>query len=226
VVVLLALLLVPGNRQVLAQLAGNLADYLQSDDDAAGAWGNAAPEALRVGQSVSLSPANANVANYLSRRYHVADDAVRVLVAAAQSASDQRNVDPLLVLAVMAVESGMNPFAQSAVGATGLMQVMPDLHRAKFGSAHGSEPLDPVANIHAGTQILSDLIERGGSVERGLQLYVGAGNAPSDSGYASRVVGELTRLRQAARGQVTAALMAAVRADQARQAELVANGNL
>jgi soluble lytic murein transglycosylase-like protein len=169
----------------------------------------------RIGQPVVLNPAGNNAATYLARRYHVADDAVRVVVSAAQSAGKERQVDPLLILAVIAVESSMNPFAQSPVGATGLMQVMPDLHGGKFAEAQGPVrgALDPVSNIRVGSQILGDLIRRGGSIERGLQLYVGAGNASDDGGYANRVLGELARLRLAANGGVAAALAAAMRSD-------------
>jgi hypothetical protein len=52
------------------------------------------------------------------------------------------------------------------------------------------------------------LIRRGGSVERGLQLYVGAGNAPDDGGYGAKVLGERSRLATAANGKVDAAIAA------------------
>jgi hypothetical protein len=124
----------------------------------------------------------------------------------------------MLILAVTAVESSLNPFAQSAVGAQGLMQVMTRLHSEKFVS-HGGDhaALDPIANLKVGAEILKELISRGGSVQRGLQLYVGAGNLPDDGGYADRVLGELGRIKVAAGGNVRAALSAGWRADaQAR----------
>jgi len=167
-------------------------------------------DAAQVGQPVALDPADSHVADYLARRYHVADNAVRMVVAAAHSAGRERQIDPLLILAVVAVESSMNPYAQSPVGATGLMQVMPGLHGEKFGQGNGAVgPLDPVANIRVGTEILSDVIRKGGSVEQGLKLYVGAGNLPDDGGYAGRVMTELGRLKLAATGSVAAALAAA-----------------
>jgi len=163
---------------------------------------------------VALAPADANVALYLARRYHVADDAVRFMVATAQAAGRAQQVDHLLILAVVAVESSMNPFAESPVGARGLMQVMPGLHGGKFVNGNGAlAALDPVANIQVGAQILGDVIRRGGSIERGLQLYVGAGNLADDGGYASRVLGELGRIKLAATGSVAAALAAGMRSD-------------
>jgi len=168
----------------------------------------------RIGQPVTLDVRETNEAQYLARRYRVADEAVRVMVAAAHAAGREHQVDPLLILAVMAVESSMNPFAQSPVGATGLMQVMPGVHAGKFLDRSGDfGPLDPIANIRVGSEILGDVIRRGGSVERGLQLYVGAGNLSDDGGYANRVLGEMGRLKMAASGGVAAALAAGLRSD-------------
>lgn len=161
-----------------------------------------------------------NVTQYLARRYRVADEAVRVLVAAAYETGREIGLDPLLILAVMAIESSMNPFAQSPVGAQGLMQVMTRVHTEKF-EPHGGEhaALDPIANIKVGSAILHDLIRRGGSVERGLQLYVGAGNLPDDGGYGARVLGERGRISMAAAGRVDAAIMAGYRASQPVEAK-------
>jgi soluble lytic murein transglycosylase-like protein len=163
-------------------------------------------------------PAQRHVVQYLSKRYRVADGAMRPIVAEAYSSGREHSLDPLLILAVMAVESSMNPFAESNVGAQGLMQVMTRVHAEKF-EEHGGEnaALDPIANVKVGSFILKDLIRRGGSVERGLQLYVGAGNLPDDRGYAARVLLELSRLRIAATGKVENALAAGMRTAQQEQ---------
>ena len=161
-----------------------------------------------------------NVAKYLAQRYRVADGAVRQIVGAAYGAGRSNGVDPLLVLAVTAIESSLNPFAQSPMGAQGLMQVMTRVHSEKFAS-HGGDhaALDPLANMAVGSEILKDLISRGGSVERGLQLYVGAGNLPDDGGYADRVLGERERIRIAASGDVRGALAAGWRSDSRPRAK-------
>ncbi len=158
---------------------------------------------------VALEPQQKHVAQYLARRYRVADEAVRLIVASAYETGRTIGLDPLLILAVTAVESSLNPFAESAVGAQGLMQVMTRVHADKF-EAHGGDhaALDPIANLKVGSMILKDLVRRGGSVERGLQLYVGAGNLPDDSGYAARVMAEHGRLSVAAAGRVERALAA------------------
>lgn len=161
----------------------------------------------------SNDPQQKRIVQYLVRRYRVADEAVRMLVANAFQIGKEKSLDPLLILSVVAVESSLNPFAQSSVGAKGLMQVMATIHAQRF-EPHGGEAaaLDPVANMEVGSAILQDLIARGGSVERGLQLYVGAGNMPDDGGYGARVLGERARLQQAASGRIDAALAAASRA--------------
>jgi len=200
---------------VPALFAGWLAPVPAAADVAGGAAAEASPAS--AGTMSVVVPEQKNVARYLARRYRVADEAVRVLVAAAYDAGSEHTLDPLLILAVMAVESSMNPFAESAVGAQGLMQVMTRVHAEKF-EPHGGDlaALDPVANIKVGSAILKDLIRRGGSVERGLQLYVGAGNLPDDGGYGSRVLGERARIEMAASGKDDLALLAGLRSDQSR----------
>ncbi len=218
--ILFILFAVPALRSavapVVAQAAAPVVAKLEGEAHAAEPVAPpAASASLKIGEPVSLATADERVAQYLARRYHIADGAVRVLVAAARSAGLRYQVDPLLILSVMAVESSLNPYAQSAVGATGLMQVMPGAHLADFPSQNARRAaLDPIQNVRAGTAILADYIRRGGSVQRGLQLYVGAGNLPDDGGYASHVLAEMARLKLAAQGRIGAALMAAQRADR------------
>ena len=142
------------------------------------------------------------VTSWLSKRYRVADDAANMLVSTAYVTAKDVKLDPLLILAVMAIESGLNPFAESPVGAKGLMQVMANIHHAKFQAMGGPQTaLNPVANIRVGSQILKDYVTRGGSVEAGLKSYVGAGAFDTDSGYGSRVLAELQKLKMVASGK-------------------------
>jgi soluble lytic murein transglycosylase-like protein len=142
------------------------------------------------------------VTEWLSRRYRVAGDAANMLVSTAYSTAHDIKLDPLLILAVMAIESGLNPFAESPMGAQGLMQVMAKVHSDKFDEVGGSQAaLNPVANIRVGALILKDYVDRTGSVEAGLKSYVGAGAATDDSGYGSKVLTEYRRLKQVASGK-------------------------
>jgi soluble lytic murein transglycosylase-like protein len=118
-----------------------------------------------------------NLVAYLARKWRVADAAVVQIVQTALRAGKEHRVDPMLVLAVLSVESGFNPYAESHAGAQGLMQVMTSVHKEKFERFGGEQAaLHPVANIFVGAQILADVVQRGGSMEQGLKLYVGAGN--------------------------------------------------
>ncbi|SFC52903.1 Transglycosylase SLT domain-containing protein [Massilia yuzhufengensis] len=141
------------------------------------------------------------VTSWLSKRYRVASDAANMLVSTAYMTAHEVKLDPLLILAVMAIESGLNPFAESAMGAKGLMQVMAKVHHDKFEKVGGQKAaLDPAANIRVGALILKDYVKRTGSVEGGLKTYVGAADMESDSGYGSKVLAEYKRLKQVARG--------------------------
>lgn len=136
---------------------------------------------------------------YLSRRYRVAPDATQQLVSAAYGAGQEVGLDPLLILAVMAIESRFNPIAESLVGAKGLMQVIPKHHQDKLMESGGEEAvLDPETNIFVGARILKDYIRRTGSLEAGLQFYNGSLADPS-SQYAQKVIAEKERLQQAVR---------------------------
>ena len=148
-----------------------------------------------------LSRAQASVALWLSRRYHVAPEPVSRLVQEAWTVGALVDLDPTLILAVMAVESSFNPFAQSPVGAQGLMQVMTKLHDDKyeaFGGSHAA--FDPVTNLRVGVQVLKECIARTGSLEAGLRSYVGAGNSGEDGGYAAKVLAQQGLLRLIAGG--------------------------
>jgi soluble lytic murein transglycosylase-like protein len=131
--------------------------------------------------------------NYISRKYKVASDATAVLVNTAYKVGRELKIDPLLLLAVIAVESRYNPFAESSVGAQGLMQVMTSVHQSKFDAYGKKGALDPVANIRVGAGILKDCINRRGSVTAGLACYVGA-SGPNDGGYGDKVQAERRRL--------------------------------
>ncbi|RJG01717.1 hypothetical protein D3878_09055 [Noviherbaspirillum sedimenti] len=147
----------------------------------------------------SLSDEQMVVSRWISRRYRVAADATHMLVSEAYKNAHKLQLDPLLILAVAAIESGFNPFAESAMGAQGLMQVMSKVHRDKFrehGGLHAA--LDPVANIKVGSAILKDYVKQGGSVEAGLKRYVGAAAFATDSGYGARVLAEYRRLQAVA----------------------------
>ncbi|MFZ3027610.1 transglycosylase SLT domain-containing protein [Rhodoferax sp.] len=151
-----------------------------------------------------LPKQQAAVAFWLSKKYRVAPEPISALVSEAYEIGARVKLDPTLILAVMAVESGFNPFAQSSVGAQGLMQVMTKIHSDKYQNFGGKfAAFDPLANLHVGVKVFQDCIRVAGSVEGGLKYYVGAGNMETDGGYASKVMAEYVRLQQVAQGRAT-----------------------
>lgn len=149
-----------------------------------------------------LPKQQAAVAYWLSKKYRVAAEPLAVLVSEAFDLGKRTKLDPTLILAIMAVESSFNPFAQSQVGAQGLMQVMTRVHGEKYESAGGTlTAFDPVTNMRVGVKVLQECIARAGSLEGGLRFYVGAANLGDDGGYASKVLAEHERLRQVVAGR-------------------------
>ncbi|MDB0526149.1 lytic transglycosylase [Ralstonia solanacearum] len=153
----------------------------------------------------------AAVAEYIARKYRVAATATGQLVKAAYQTGKEVGLDPLLILGVMAIESSFNPFAESGMGAQGLMQVMTKVHQDKYQVMGGvGAALNPYANIKVGALVLKDCIARAGSIEGGLKLYVGA-VTQGDGGYGGKVLQERSRLRLVAIGRKSPVTMASER---------------
>lgn len=158
----------------------------------------AAPAGTPV--AVKAPPDLRGVADFLARKYRVSSVAIEPLVAAAHESGIRMGLDPLLILAVMAIESRFNPFAESVMGAQGLMQVIPKFHLDKLeDGADESTLFDPIKNVEIGAIILKESIRRaGGSLQAGLQQYNGA-PWDAESRYANKVMAEKRLLEQAKR---------------------------
>lgn len=143
---------------------------------------------------VSRTQLNA-LRSYLSRKYKLANQVTSALIHLAYVNGREKDLDPLLILAVIAIESSYNPFVESHAGAQGLMQVMTRVHQDKLDmySEGNLAVFSPEANIRAGTQILYDCRRRRGSITGALACYVGA-TGPSDGGYGARVLAERRRI--------------------------------
>ena len=150
------------------------------------------------------------LAEHFARRYLVAADATRRWVGAAYQAAAEVGLDPLLVLAVISVESRFNPVAESVMGAKGLMQIIPRFHRDKLGAGDldsDAAALDPETNIRVGTRILQEYVYRGGTLEAGLQSYNGA-SSDETAQYSQRVLAERGRLEGLVRATLRTAAAA------------------
>ncbi|MBV8035685.1 lytic transglycosylase domain-containing protein [Roseateles sp.] len=173
----------------------------------------AEPEAIARATATDprgLSRQQAAVAHWLARRYRVAPEPVSRLVQEAWAVGQRAKVEPTLILSIMAIESGFNPFAQSSVGAQGLMQVMTRVHDDKYEAFGGTlAAFDPVTNLRVGVQVLKECIQRAGSLDEGLRYYVGAANLADDTGYTARVMAEHDLLKAVAAGRAVPANAAA-----------------
>ncbi len=164
----------------------------------------AEPDAIQRATATNpaeLSRQQAAVAYWIARRYNVAPEPISRLVQEAWELGKRVHIEPTLLLGVMAIESSFNPFAQSHVGAQGLMQVMTRLHNDKYKHFGGmNAAFDPVTNLRVGAQVLRDCIRKAGSLEAGLKHYVGAANLVDDGGYAARVTAEAAYFKRVADG--------------------------
>jgi hypothetical protein len=181
----------------LAGRAGMIGAINQGSQEVSGIIGDARllHASAGVADSDVLSVAEMRgVTDYISRRYRIAPPAVESLIDAARLAGERVGLDPMLIVAVMAIESGFNPIAESPLGAQGLMQVIPRYHQDKIGEGGGRHALlDPATNIQVGARVLKESIRRAGSMEAGLQQYAGA-SGDAEAQYAAKVLAEKQRL--------------------------------
>jgi hypothetical protein len=206
VATLLAIAFIATRPDLRDQGEAKLLALLQARQDAATAHlVPLEPDAIERATAVNpkeLPKQQAAVAYWLAKKYRVAPEPLAALVAEAYDISGRTKIDPTLLLAVMAVESSFNPFAQSPVGAQGLMQVMTNVHDDKYEGFGGKlAAFDPVTNLRVGATVLQDCIGRNGGVELGLRCYVGATSDATEGGYAAKVMAEHARLRQVAGGK-------------------------
>ena len=134
--------------------------------------------------------------------WHKSKLEARTIVDEAVRLGKQFDLDPVLILSVISVESGFNERAVSKAGAVGLMQVHVPAHGKKFEDYGGKEALfDVRANMTVGAEILANY----------LKYYVGAANLRGDGSYSSRVFVAQSRLLLAAQGEVERAKVLTLR---------------
>ena len=140
------------------------------------------------------------IAEYLARRYRVSVEMTTNIVAKVHAIGQELKLDPMLILAVISVESRFNPIAESTMGAKGLMQVIPRYHPDKFDPLGGEKvAFEPAANIMVGARILKEYLRFTGDLSDALQMYVGATSVENENGYSAKVMLERDRLNQVLR---------------------------
>jgi soluble lytic murein transglycosylase-like protein len=203
--VALALVVAASRADLRVQGEQQLADWLQQRVQQSAGM-NVEPDAIERATAAhlkSLPKAQAAVAMWLATKYRVAPEPIAALVTEAHDLAKSTGLDANLILAIAAIESGFNPFAQSPVGAQGLMQVMTGVHADKYQHFGGKlAAFDPVTNLRVGVKVLQECIQRAGSVDAGLKFYVGSALHDTDNGYAAKVYAEQNRLRDVAAGRL------------------------
>ncbi len=179
-------LLMPSVAQMQVKSISHLSDRIPSS--------KIDPLALDSNLMGSLQNQRA-VADFFEKKYSLDRAKIEEYVSNTILIAKEVNIDPVLLLAVISVESNFNPNTKSHAGAEGLMQVMTSVHKDKYAIFGGtSEAARPEVNIRVGAYILKYLIATAGSLRNGLKYYVGAANAEDDGGYADKVMAERNRL--------------------------------
>ena len=116
------------------------------------------------------------LSRHIQRKYKLPEHKADHIVREAIDNGKRHQVEPELILAIIAVESTFKERAVSRVGARGLMQVMPGAHSRRIGEIGGSHELfDPAKNIHVGSRILVKYLDdHSGNLRRALLGYNGS----------------------------------------------------
>jgi len=148
----------------------------------------AAPPQVGVAAPLQDRQARLRLGEHISNAYATPVSLAGDIVDEAFLVGRQLQIDPLLLLAIIAVESRFDPQAQSPRGAQGLMQVLTVVHADRFDAFGGvTAAFDFAANIRIGAQILSEYLRRHESIDLALKHYVGAARMAHDQGYAAKV---------------------------------------
>ncbi|WCM23442.1 lytic transglycosylase domain-containing protein [Paraburkholderia bryophila] len=135
----------------------------------------------------SALPSLSDITAMLRAQFRVAPVESMKIARAVLTEADRHAISPVLLLAVMSVESSFDRHAVSVAGARGLMQVLPAAHPQLIAGT--TDLSDPAINVRIGTTILRDYLDAsGGDLNAALLRYSGGGR-----GYARRVVLRMQR---------------------------------
>ena len=150
---------------------------------------DAVPASLAEGDLAPIPDPVVNaIEEHLRRHARVSQDERFRIARAVVTSAKKHDVDPFLVTSVLLVESSANPFAISAKGAVGIMQI----HVPTWGALVDSEQINLFRvedNVDLGTRILKDYISRHG-LWTGLTRYLGASEPTEEAqAYVERIQG-------------------------------------
>lgn len=106
-----------------------------------------------------------------------------------EETAESYSISPKLVKAIIEVESGGDANAVGDNGnSLGLMQIQLRYHAQRL--KEGESLLDPKVNVRVGCEILSEIMDKYGTLDEALTVY-NAGHDTGDRSYANRVYEEL-----------------------------------
>ncbi|MFM0080415.1 lytic transglycosylase domain-containing protein [Paraburkholderia sediminicola] len=133
-------------------------------------------------------PALSDITAMLRAQFRVAPLESMKIARAVLIEAERQAISPVLLLAVMSVESSFDRHAVSIAGARGLMQVLPAAHPRLIAGT--TDLSDPAINVRIGSTILRGYLDQsGGDLDAALVRYSGGRR-----GYAQRVVLRMQRL--------------------------------
>ncbi|MFM0010573.1 lytic transglycosylase domain-containing protein [Paraburkholderia sediminicola] len=176
-----------GLKVMFAAIVFSLAAASQAAD-AQSAWPLAAPTVASDAAPDAGLPALSDITAMLRAQFRVAPLESMKIARAVLIEAERQAISPVLLLAVMSVESSFDRHAVSIAGARGLMQVLPAAHPQLIAGT--TDLSDPAINVRIGSTILRGYLDQsGGDLDAALVRYSGGGR-----GYAQRVVLRMQRL--------------------------------
>ncbi len=152
---------------------------------------NNAAERTLAAELSSLTPEQAAVSKWLSRKYRVSTQAMAALVSEAGALGERSQLPPNLILSIMAVESRFNPFASASQGIVGLMQIELDAHEESLSQFGGPfSAFDPLTNLRIGVRQLQALTQQTDTLEEALALYAATTGVSTSQAYVERILAE------------------------------------
>lgn len=143
------------------------------------------------------------LSKHIQRTYKVRSRKADLIVSEAYRTGSRYDVEPELILSIIAVESTFRERAVGPKGSRGLMQVLPRYHPRKIKEIGGAQALfDPSKNIRTGTRILADYLGRSrGNLRSALARYNGSYRIHWR--YADKVLRVYDRLKRVTRSTQT-----------------------
>lgn len=139
------------------------------------AFASEVDEVIEDEAELALTEEKRKIADAITKVYkYVPPTEATKIVDVVYKYSEVHEIEPSLLLGIIATESSFKKYARSREGAVGYTQVLPKYHQDKI---KGRNIFDTYVNIQVGSTILSDCLRKHNNLKKGLGCY----NGTSDS---------------------------------------------